>query len=410
MTQMLRPTLEVILKRHYKNNCIYKVLRADSELATKKGDNFTSELTRVKLDVLLNSGKRTKDSVMIKEELQNDFAKIMYRNMNLYPKEISVYRDILPHLEDIMLEYGDRTGPLWGKCIDYKPYNLIVLDDLAKYGYIMVDRTKGLDWKHSELVVRGLAKFHAITAILYQKGLINMDIYQNHIYSKENTSLIRIQRKCYEMLAREMETKWGTGWKAMSYKIRDEIVPNINKLIKKLTEFDKSKFNALCHGDFWVNNVLFKYGLDGVTPISIKLLDFQQSYFNSPAFDLKHFLATSISMELRNVHENRLTQMYYDSLMKELESYKYDGPAINSLKEFEEEMKRLDLYGLTVQLIVLPIVLIKNKTEMPNLQEMIKNIKNNKEVNFTFNPYKHSLPVFSDVIKATLATCHNRIM
>lgn len=56
----------------------------------------------------------------------------------------------------------------------------------------------------------------------------------------------------------------------MAEKIRTKIAPNVTEKIVNLMKLDETKFSVLCHGDCWVNNMLFKYGLDAKTPISVK--------------------------------------------------------------------------------------------------------------------------------------------
>ncbi len=57
-----------------------------------------------------------------------------------------------------------------------EPYEILVLDDLSGFGYMMKDRKMGIDLEHAKLVLSKLAKFHAASAIQYEKvsGQINL--------------------------------------------------------------------------------------------------------------------------------------------------------------------------------------------------------------------------------------------
>jgi thiamine kinase-like enzyme len=50
-----------------------------------------------------------------------------------------------------------------------EPYEIIVLDDLSGSGYVLNDRKVGIDLEHAKLVLCKLAKFHAASAIQYEK-------------------------------------------------------------------------------------------------------------------------------------------------------------------------------------------------------------------------------------------------
>jgi hypothetical protein len=50
-----------------------------------------------------------------------------------------------------------------------EPYEIIVLDDLSGFGYVLKDRKVGIDLEHAKLVLSKLAKFHAASAIQYEK-------------------------------------------------------------------------------------------------------------------------------------------------------------------------------------------------------------------------------------------------
>jgi hypothetical protein len=59
--------LEVVLKRNDREKKVEKVLSVEKEDVVTKGDNYGSQMTRVKLRVLLGSGKETIRSVILKE-------------------------------------------------------------------------------------------------------------------------------------------------------------------------------------------------------------------------------------------------------------------------------------------------------------------------------------------------------
>lgn len=73
---------------------------------------------------------------------------------------------------------------------------------------------------------------------------------------------------------------------------------------------------CVLHGDFWINNMLFKYE-DG-HPIAAKLVDFQLSRIGHPTSDLLYFLFTSTTSKLRRSHARDWLRHYYETLMRDL--------------------------------------------------------------------------------------------
>ena len=83
---------------------------------------------------------------------------------------------------------------------------------------------------------------------------------------------------------------------------------------------------CILHGDFWNNNMLFKYD-DGCRdnpsnrkprPVSVKMVDFQISRIGSPISDVLYFLYSSTTAELRKSHMKEWLQLYYDVLTADL--------------------------------------------------------------------------------------------
>ena len=59
----------------------------------------------------------------------------------------------------------------------------------------------------------------------------------------------------------------------------------------------------MLHGDFWFNNMLFRYADDDEeTPVSCSVIDLAIGFHGSPANDLIYFLYMSTTPMLRKTH------------------------------------------------------------------------------------------------------------
>ncbi|KAK9512709.1 hypothetical protein O3M35_001074 [Rhynocoris fuscipes] len=394
---------KALLKAKTDQDTVSHVMNINIEAATKKGDNYMGELKRITLELLLKSGKISKKSIIIKSSPTSTLRKDLHEKLGISRREIMVYRDILPYMEDIMREYNDYSEFMWGSCLHYNPYNTLYLVDLTKEGYMMKDRKLGLDMEHCLLVFRSLAKFHATSLILKKRNLISMEIFRENLVQHELFQQLNepFLKDAYKRLADLVDT-WEPEWKPIAEQIRTKISPNIIKMLENLFKTDESKFNVLCHGDCWVNNMMFKNGLDGVTPISVKFLDFQLTFYNSPAFDLHYFLSSSANLEVRRKNIPKLLEVYHETLCKQLECYKYEGKII-SLDELNIEMKRLDLFSLNIATTLLPAMFIENTEEVPDMEEYLKKVIETKEVDKdSWKEYFNPSSRFGDFMKVTL--------
>lgn len=79
----------------------------------------------------------------------------------VFEKEKLMYETILPALEATS---GQTFAP---KCfyIQEEGFKLMVFNDLKELGYKMVDRQKGLDFAHCQLLIGRLAAFHASSLV-----------------------------------------------------------------------------------------------------------------------------------------------------------------------------------------------------------------------------------------------------
>jgi len=111
---------------------------------------------------------------------------------------------------------------------------------------------------------------------------------------------------------------------------------------------------CILHGDYWINNMLFKYDDESQTqlgekspsiPVSLKMIDFQVSRIGHPLSDVLYFLYISAKPEIRARYMTDLLRHYYDTLTADLRLLGI--PLDNcSLQDFLSEYKRRSLMGL----------------------------------------------------------------
>lgn len=95
----------------------------------------------------------------------------------------------------------------------------------------------------------------------------------------------------------------------------------------------------------------FKKGTS--TPDDVRFVDFQESRFTTPAYDLQHFLFTSPMDSVRSNHWNVLLSEYHSKLQETMSAAGCSTPP-PSLQSLEAEMQRTLPYGLMASVVFLP--------------------------------------------------------
>jgi aminoglycoside phosphotransferase (APT) family kinase protein len=124
---------------------------------------------------------------------------------------------------------------------------------------------------------------------------------------------------------------------------------------------------CILHGDYWNNNMLFKYSDDGKTPIALKMIDFQVVRIGHPLSDVLYFLYISAKPEIRARYMTDLLRHYYDTLTTDLLLL---GISLDdySREDFLADYKKRSLMWMFMGIIVLSFVL--NKKVLDRLDEM----------------------------------------
>jgi hypothetical protein len=133
---------------------------------------------------------------------------------------------------------------------------------------------------------------------------------------------------------------------------------------------------CILHGDYWINNMLFKYDDESQTqlgekspsiPVSLKMIDFQVSRIGHPLSDVLYFLYTSTKPETRQKYMPDLLRYYFDTLTTDLRLL---GISLDdySWEDFLADYKKRSLMWMFMGTIVLSAVL--NKKAISNLQDL----------------------------------------
>ncbi|BES95773.1 transferase activity, transferring phosphorus-containing groups [Nesidiocoris tenuis] len=361
--------LETVLKRQSFENSPTAV--ADFKLQgsnIKKGQNFLSKIDRLEATAILGSGRRKKINFIVKNQHVTKHMKQFTLETGIFIREIMMFRDILPKMEDLLEEIGDTNDIPWGKCVDVSLYNRIVFEDLTASGYVVYNRMKQLGLQASLLVMKQLGKFHALSKILLDRGEIPMDIFGHHVWAKMEERNVAIHADVLTKYDKTMES-WGEEWKEARERLQ-KAKPKITDMYHKTMKYDPSEFFVLNHGDCQTNNLMYRFGDDSEQPNSLKFIDFQLCFVNSPARDINYFLLLSVRQEVQLEHYDKLLQTYTDSLNYYLTQFKYEGfiPKVGDIKQMLDQRYASSL-GEAIWLVPM---LLSDHEDKPDIEEMME--------------------------------------
>ncbi|KAG5675466.1 hypothetical protein PVAND_005368 [Polypedilum vanderplanki] len=307
--------------------------------ATGKNENYASVVYRAKISIEINESKERKfvnviiKALLITIEEMKEFA-IFEREIVVYEKVIGSYEELLAEKTNEIVEFGP-------KCLNVisKPYEIIVLEDLKATGYEMLDRKVGVNFDQAKLVVEKLAKFHAASAVCYQKdGQVSNQLDRLEMLKTEAMSSPDQFKKsafAFGLMFQEFVKSASTieGCEKISTKLAQWDMMRIFGVFMAVAEPMTCGFKVLNHGDDWLNNMLFKSDENGKT-IDVKFIDFQMSFWGSPANDLIYFFVSSIADDIKTKHYDDLIEIYHSKLVECLKALVYDQhiPTLSELQ------------------------------------------------------------------------------
>ncbi|XP_011063493.1 PREDICTED: uncharacterized protein LOC105151471 [Acromyrmex echinatior] len=358
--------VENILRKSEDDNSI-QVTNIFSKPATNKGDNYTSDMIRITAEY-----SRDQNSYRIKER-KSIILKILPELGSVRQKfviESGLFHTEMLMMSNTLNKMNKLLEPkyrLSGKTLYVQNEDpmLLVIEDLMTIGFRMADRLSGLDLDHSILALHGLARFHAASVALCEKEPKQKEMYSKGQFNEQQSLEMKdIFIKCTKGLAKEIA--YWPEVKQYSEKIA-KLSDHIYQIGIDATKLCKEEFNVITHGDFHVNNMLFKYNNDG-KPIDHIFVDFQMCVYASPALDVLFFLNTCPFLDVMENKKNILLNEYFSTLLATMKELNCKTPP-PTMEELKATMKRKADYGMIIFFVVLPFMLC-SKNEAKDLDEL----------------------------------------
>ncbi|XP_001648774.2 uncharacterized protein LOC5564428 [Aedes aegypti] len=348
--------LEDVLRKDQCESSI-RVKDFSVKLALGKGENYSSDILRVKVNYVTGSNNHRTQSYIVKSSLVSEGMADMLEEYDVFHREIAVYDNVMPRVEQMLtsIGYTKKLAPTAHVVNSSHPKHF-VFEDLGLQGFKSADRKQGLSYRQLEMVMEKIAKFHAATAVMFNQDEETM---KDHNYRNINEEV----QHFYPLFQNSMVAcaEQAQKWPSTATKIANKLFDLEKTVIPKGCQVytrDSSTFNVLNHGDLWVNNVMYKFDSRG-EPIDSILVDYAVGFFGSPAIDLSYLLFTSSSDDVTTEQFDLLIQYYHSELVDCLAKLNYSKP-MPTLLDIQVEMLRKGFVGIMFVTFLIPLRLIED--------------------------------------------------
>ena len=184
----------------------------------------------------------------------------------MFVKETLCYQEVIPEFNKELenLSLGKLQVPDYYHAVSKPTEEVIYLEDMGRKGFKMSDRKKGLDKKHTYLILEELAKFHAASALYLARDenadedVANWTVFKDFLVSmhEKNPNL-----KLDSFFERYIDQSAAIADRHEGYEFVGNFLRslkgNFAQIFEEEMKFNK-KFVVVCHGDCWNNNFLFR--------------------------------------------------------------------------------------------------------------------------------------------------------
>ncbi|XP_043656960.1 uncharacterized protein LOC122624984 [Drosophila teissieri] len=333
------------------------------------GDNYCSAIYRVAVTFARwadgAESPATEQLSLIVKTIPITEATQFLEDVCVFIKEKQTYTDVLPRLD--ILSRGDTFGAKYYHSVK-APVQTIVFSDLKVEGFSVASREAGLDWNHASLILQQLGKFHATSMVLAKKDPAIVKQYTRGMLSED----ILMKSDTFEQMFGgflkgliKSSASWS-GYEKISKHLQ-RLMDNFRNVCADAARPRKGdRYVVLNHGDMWTNN--FMYGYDNASqpdvPTRAIFVDFQLSFYGSPACDLNFFLNTSIKLQLLQERREELIKVYYAAFKDALEYARFED--IPTYEDLQYELRSRETYGLFGMFAFLPMITMPKELAQDN--------------------------------------------
>ncbi|XP_055643723.1 uncharacterized protein LOC129779952 isoform X2 [Toxorhynchites rutilus septentrionalis] len=277
----------------------------------------------------------------------------------VFQKELSVYESVLPNAATIQ---KPRNTVELAPCLiasSSEPFNFMILEDITMRGYCVENQELGLNIQQSKMAIEKLAFFHAASAVLISEDPNRFVKFSKGTFHTDHKDELAYFTKALTTIVNN-GSELGIGTDLL-----DKLKTLPSRATQKAIEAYSSEFQGLAvlnHGDFWTNNIMFKYNNSDL--VDVLFIDFQNCVVGSPIVDLIYFLTSSPSYDVLEQYKDELIYVYHETLSIFLHHFGYQK-AIPSLMNLQVELLKYGSLEVILSLTTAPYLRTRDAQNIP---------------------------------------------
>ncbi|EDW87092.2 uncharacterized protein LOC6526258 [Drosophila yakuba] len=369
-----------------------RLLNYQTSKLTKPGDNYGSVLLAIHAQLQKSNGEQFEEQLVAKVPPSDPKYWQFFQPERTRLAENAVYKILAPALAVLQDEagvpseshfkgfprfYGCRESlDSYSSKVDHNA--VLVLENLRSSGYVSGQRLKAFDMAHTLLALEYMAEFHALPLAL---RTLKPEVFREQVQPFF---------KKFDWHAKAPE--WKSVMKAETLEDIRRATNNDSRLVARMKELSDQffeflaaapdrpdgPFTSIIHCDFWINNLMFRYGPSG-TPTALKIIDFQTAQYDSVVHDIISFLLSSVDTAILEIEFEHMLEAYYEAFECCLRRVGVDLE-VHTFEAFRQEVKRVAyiqvphvIFMTRFILADSPVVDDAETEEIPTLTDVLKN-------------------------------------
>lgn len=257
LSQISEPQLKyirsVIEQRGFTNN------KVTIEAIGKAGDNYVANVKRI----IIDDGKGETFNIVAKVAPVQEMLRAVGNTELLFRNEHIMYTKVLPKLTQLEIAAGIpsqerlRYAACYGSSPDI-PNEVILLEDLGKSDFTMLDRFKSLGPDCVQSVLKSFAILHSLSYALKYKEPEVFDEFKNSLFDMWG-NLANMPEAVQQFKMMEANVSNIVNNDVHKKAIKGALLGAIKDLAK-IGKYDQNSKHAIIQqGDSWNNNIMFKF-------------------------------------------------------------------------------------------------------------------------------------------------------